>query len=542
MPEVVEKDSHGNVRAKQCNTARDQSKQQKQAIRGGDVTFSLTKTRDTFADWFDAIMDAAELVDRRYPVKGCVVFRPYGFFMENAIMRLCEEEYAKVGISQILFPTVIPESFLKKESDHIKGFEAECFWVEKGGLQPLEERLALRPTSETAIYSMFSKWVRSYKDLPLKIHQTCTIFRHETKNTKPLIRVREIHWNEAHCCHATAEDAVSQLSDYWKVIDTIFSDELCFKGQKLRRVCWDRFPGADYSEVSDVVMPCGRVLQTAGIHNLGQRFSSTFDILYANKANESVHPYLTCAGISTRVLACALSIHGDSGGLVLPPLIAPIHVVIIPIGCGKKNNQESDQQVLGKVNEIADTLKSKLGLRVSIDDDFSKSMGDKLYYYELKGVPLRIELGQRDLANGQCIVVPRDVGKDQKRVIPITEVMKVSSHTTENHELVVKNVIKDELDAYKARLKEKAFAFHNSMVTNCKSFDEIVTCIENKGGLARFPFYTTEADGEVWDKKLKDACSAEIRGHNPDENVLPGEVCALSGKPAVCYMYCAKSY
>lgn len=187
------------------------AKQAKAAIRSGDVTFALQKTQATFPDWYDAVMDAAEIADRRYPVKGCPVMRPYGFFMHNAIMRAVEDRYAAAGIQQTLFPTVIPESFLKKEEDHIKGFGGECFWVERAGDDKLEEPLALRPTSETAIYYMFNKWVRSFRDLPLKVHQTVSVFRYETKNTKPLIRVREIPWNEAHTCHATRDEALSMM-------------------------------------------------------------------------------------------------------------------------------------------------------------------------------------------------------------------------------------------------------------------------------------------------------------------------------------------
>ncbi|TNJ30663.1 Prolyl-tRNA synthetase [Giardia muris] len=522
--------------------AREKSKQQKQAIRGGDVTFYLPKTRDTFADWYDAVMDAAELVDRRYPVKGCIVFRPYGFFMENAIMRMCEEEYAKQGIELVLFPTVIPESYLKAESDHIKGFEAECFWVEKGGLHPLEERLALRPTSETAIYSMFAKWVRSYKDLPIKINQTCTIFRHETKNTKPLIRIREVHWNEAHCCHPTAEEAVEQLEAYWKVYDAITEGELCFKGIKLQRAPWDKFAGSVYTEVLDTIMPCGRVIQAASIHNLGQGFSKVFDMTYTNKDNIQVHPFLTCAGISTRVMACALSIHGDEKGLVLPPLIAQYQVVILPVGCGRKNNEEADRRVMAKVEEIRSTLVNKLKLRVHVDTNTSMSIGEKLYYYEVKGVPLRIELGNRDLEKNECVLVARDQGKDGKKSLSLDEVLSIASSTTEHHELILKNVILDELLAYKARLAQRAREFHESMVSEATSMEEIVRIINEKGGAVRFPFFTIGEDGKEWDDKLREQCSAEIRGYWPREKVPEGLKCALTGKPAVCYMYCAKAY
>lgn len=193
-------------------------------MRAGDATFGIHKTSESFPDWYDAIMDAAEIVDRRYPVKGCPVMRPYGFYMHNAIMRAIEDKYAEIGVHQALFPTTIPESFLSREADHIKGFGAECFWVEKAGDQKLDERLALRPTSETAMYYMFNKWIRSFRDLPLKVHQTVSVFRYETKNTKPLIRVREIPWNEAHTAHATKEEALDMIKQYWDICMDVFQN------------------------------------------------------------------------------------------------------------------------------------------------------------------------------------------------------------------------------------------------------------------------------------------------------------------------------
>lgn len=179
---------------------------------------------ETFNDWYDAIMDAADITDRRYPVKGCPVMRPLGFFMHNAIMRELEKKYDEYGVQQVLFPTLIPRQFLAREEKHIEGFKAECFWVDGAGQSNVEEPMALRPTSETAMYSMFSLWVRSFRDLPLKLHQTCTIFRYETKNTKPLIRIREIPWNEAHTAHATKEEALQMMQDYWTISDYLFNE------------------------------------------------------------------------------------------------------------------------------------------------------------------------------------------------------------------------------------------------------------------------------------------------------------------------------
>lgn len=288
-----------------------------------------------------------------------------------------------------MFPTTIPESFLNREADHIKGFAAECFWIDRAGKDKLDEPMALRPTSETVIYYMFNLWVRSFRDLPLKVHQTVTVFRYETKNTKPLIRVREIPWNEAHTCHATKEEALQMMNKYWELCMEIFEKELCFTGKILQRAPWDKFAGAEHTEVLDVIMPCGRVLQTAGIHYLGQKFAKVFDIAFLDQNNQRKLAEMTCCGVSTRVLASALSIHGDDKGLVLPPVIAQYQVICIP--CGGKREGE----VIEPLKEIQKRLQ-KAGIRCFLDDS-KQSMGEKLYYWEMKGAPLRLELGPKDL-------------------------------------------------------------------------------------------------------------------------------------------------
>lgn len=214
------------------------------------------------------------------------VFKGYGFYMHNAIMGIIEQEWEKQEIEKAQFPLVIPETFLEKEKDHVKGFESECFWVTKGGLNDLEVRLALRPTSETAMYYMFNLWVRSFRDLPLKIHQTCNVFRYETKDTTPLIRVREIFWNEAHTCHETPEQALDNLEQAWSSYMYLIRDCLGVFGLRLRRPIWDKFAGAEHTDVMDSCMPSGKVLQIVGAHYLGQKFAKVFDIKFLNRTNK----------------------------------------------------------------------------------------------------------------------------------------------------------------------------------------------------------------------------------------------------------------
>ncbi|KAH0576048.1 Prolyl-tRNA synthetase [Spironucleus salmonicida] len=485
-------------------------KTQKQNIRSGLETFNLPKSN--FSDWYDAIMDAAEIVDRRYPVKGAPVLRPYGFFMHNAIMRKIEDDYAEQGIQQSLFPTLIPRSFLAKEAEHIKGFESECYWCDRGGLDALEEPLALRPTSETAIYSMFALWTRSFRDLPLKIHQTCSVFRFETKNTRPLIRVREIPWNEAHTAHATREEALAQMKIYWEVYLSVF-EAMGFYGQKLVRAPWDKFAGAEHTEVLDVVMPCGKVLQTAGIHFLGQKFAKVFNIKFIDQNNTQQFAEMTCAGISTRALACALSVHGDQKGLMLPSLIAMYQVVLVP--CGKYG----DDLVL-KMKEIQQTLKAA-GIR-SFFDDSKKSMGEKIFHWEMKGVPLRIELGPRDLESGDFVAICRDTGKDGKQVFKVQDIAAVA---------------RDQLAQYDSRLRAAGRAFATERCATCRTLAEAQAAVPS--GFARVPLAELEQSLEEAFKKL--VVGAEIRGYDP-EAACEGELCVVTGAPAKFWCFVARAY
>ncbi|GIQ80761.1 proline-tRNA ligase, class IIa, archaeal-type [Kipferlia bialata] len=356
----------------------------KAAAAANTSQFVVDKAGD-FAEWFDQILTMADVVDKRYPVKGMDVFKPYGYYMHRNIMRMVEDEWEEQGCEHALFPSCIPQSLLDKEAEHLEGFVPEAYWVDYAGKTKLDDRLALRPTSETAMYSMFSMWIRTYRDLPLKMHQTCSVYRFETKSTKPLIRVREIPWNEAHTCHATKAEAQENLDAAWESYDKVFHGELGFWGVKLYRAPWDKFAGADHTEVLDVVMPCGRVLQTVGAHNLGQRFSKGFDIKFKDENNEDKHSWMTCYGISTRVLAAAISAHGDSKGLILPPALAQKQVVIVPII--RKTGRE---EVYARCAELAKELKAA-GIRAHVDTR-DLSPGAKFFFWEMKGVPVRVEV------------------------------------------------------------------------------------------------------------------------------------------------------
>ncbi|KAL0208780.1 hypothetical protein P9112_011367 [Eukaryota sp. TZLM1-RC] len=406
--------------------------------------------RVDFAQWFTQIPTEADIIDKRYPVKGMYTFKPYGWFMHEQVMNLMEIEWTKLDIEKTQFPLLIPEDFLSKEGDHIKGFEDEVFWVTKGGKDVLETRLALRPTSETCIYHMFSLWIRSFRDLPLKVHQTCSVFRCETKDTKPLIRTREVFWNEAHTAHSTAEEALKMLNDAWNGYNYVINDVLGVSGLRIRRPEWDKFAGAEHTDVMDALMPCGRVLQIVGAHYLGQKFSHVFNVEFYGEDNLPHKPFITCFGVSTRVLASVLGVHGDIKGLVLPPVIARFQVVVVPIIIGKKD----PAPVYEAVDYYVQTLKAA-GIRVTADTS-SKKPGEKYYYWEMKGVPLRIEIGPRDVASNEARLVRRDNG--EKNQIKKDELVET---------------IKNEMEQMRLRLAGQGRSFFTERVIDCETMDDL---------------------------------------------------------------------
>ncbi len=363
---------------------------------------ALPKKQD-FSEWYNELLWRAEIMDVRYPVKGLYVWFPYGFairkFVYLHLRKLLDREH-----QETLFPLLIPEQEFMKEAEHIKGFENEVYWVTHGGTTPLDVRLALRPTSETAIYPMFALWVRSHADLPIKIYQIVNTFRYETKQTRPLIRLREItSFMESHTVHATWDEAEAQVESEI-ALTREFYKSLCIPIIISKRPDWDKFPGADYTIAVDTIMPNGKTLQIGTVHHLGDHFSRTFSIMYEDKNGEQKFAYQTCYGISERCIAALISVHGDDNGLILPPAVATFQAVIVPIMIGKRHD-----------DVLAATEKLKLdlevaGLRVILDTRDMRP-GAKYYWWELRGVPLRLELGPRDLDAGKAMAVKRTGGK-----------------------------------------------------------------------------------------------------------------------------------
>lgn len=355
----------------------------------------MENKKENFSEWYNEIIDRSGLSDKRYPVKGMNVWMPYGLKAMQFIDNLTRKYVDSMDFQEVSFPVLITRGQLMVEFEHVKGFENELFWITKGGSEKLEEDMAMRPTSEAAMYPMFSLWVRSHADLPLKIYQIVNVYRYETKHTRSFIRIREIHFFEAHTAHATYEDAEKQMDEYqaiWKKI----TEMLCLPYMVNQRPDWDKFPGAKYTLAFDTVMPSGRALQIGTIHQYGTNFSKNYNITY--DLDDGSHEYVsqTTFGMSERLLAAVISIHGDDTGLIFPPDIAPLQIVIVPIPSKKVDVDTYSREIMEKLRG--------LDFRVKMDDRDAFTPGYKYNDWEMRGVPLRIEIGAREVEKSQVTV------------------------------------------------------------------------------------------------------------------------------------------
>ena len=364
--------------------------------------------RENFLDWYNDIVEKAGMTDKRYPIKGMNVWMPYGWKTMRSIDELIRREMEKTGHEEVNFPTLIPETEFAKEAEHIRGFGKDVYWVTHAGENELDVKLLLRPTSETAMYPMFSLWIRSHSDLPLKIYQLVSTFRYETKQTRSFIRVREIHFFEAHTAHRDYESAESQIREDLGILDRLMK-RLCIPYEVHRRPDWDKFAGAYYSLGIDTLME-GKILQIGSIHQYRDNFSRPYDIRYEDEEGEHHYVHQTTYGMSERLLGAIIGIHGDEHGLILPPAIAPYQIVIVPIL--RKGHKE---EVSRACSELEKEL-SGAGFRVYLDDRELRP-GSKYYEWEIRGVPLRLELGMRDMETGSVTLFRRDTL--EKKSVPL---------------------------------------------------------------------------------------------------------------------------
>ncbi len=365
-------------------------------------TSKSLKKWGNFSEWFDDMLLEAQIADDRYPVKGFSVYRGWGYSIVKRIYQMLEEKLEDEGHQPMQFPVVIPEDAFQVEEDHIKGFSAEVFWITHAGENELDRRLLLRPTSETAIYPMFRIWIRSHADLPLRMHQTCNVYRYETKATRPLFRGREFLWNEAHTAHADYEEAERQVKTGVEIYRHVY-DALGLSYILLKRPDFDKFPGAVYSLAFDTWNPDGKVNQIGTVHELGENFAKVFQLTYEDEEGTQKLAHTTCYGMGMgRTLAATIAHHGDDNGLVLPPVVAPKQVVIVPIPFKGK-----EKEVVSYAREIESKLKTA-GIRVVMDDDDRLRPGEKYYKWEMFGVPVRVEVGPREADARSVTLVRRD--------------------------------------------------------------------------------------------------------------------------------------
>jgi len=374
----------------------------------------VTLDKSNFNEWYAEIVELSNLTDKRYPIKGMNVWTPYGWNVMRLIDELMRAEMISTGHEEVCFPLLISDEQFAKEADHIKGFDSEVYWVTTAGGEKLDVKLLLRPTSETAMYPIFSLWIRSHSDLPLKTFQIVNTFRYDTKQTRAFIRVREIHFFEAHTCHADFEDAENQIREDLAIMERL-GKKLCLPYLMLKRPDWDKFPGAFYSLAADALMPDGKTLQIGTIHQYKENFSKPYEIKY--EASDGQHKYVhqTTYGMSERLIGAIIGVHGDNKGVILPPAVAPYQVVLVPIFAKK-----SKPEILNECNKLKEEL-INAGLRVHFDARDIRP-GSKYYDWELRGVPLRLELGPRDLERSEVTVVRRDSGK--REVISRKKVIK----------------------------------------------------------------------------------------------------------------------
>ncbi|MBT4375819.1 proline--tRNA ligase [archaeon] len=471
------------------------------------------KKNEDFSKWFSEIIDKANIVDLRLDMKGFMVISPWGAAIIEKMYRLFSDELELKGHKQTFMPSVIPEANLKKESSHVKGFTPEVFWLKEIN----KEKLALRPTSETLYTPMFKLWARSYRDLPLKLYQRGSVFRLDTKATRPLIRTREILWIEAHDAFATKAQAEAQVQEDIETTDKILTNKMGIPFLPMKRPEWDKFAGAEYTVGSDCLMPDGKLIQQPSTHLMGQKFSKAFDAKFTNEKEQEEYLWTTAYGPAmSRILVSVISTHGDDQGLILPSCLTPIDTAIVPIF--KKDNKN---KVIAKAKEIEKEL-TKIGLKTQIDLT-DKSPGEKFNIWELKGVPTRIEIGEKELDKKQATVFIRDI--KEKQTVKLDKLDKI------------KSLIKE----YDKRLLEKASKTFDGKIVECSSEKEIKKVLD-EGKIAKVNFCSTDNKGLTCANKIEKTFNAEVRGTMANKKEKAKGNCPICNEKATKVVYIGRSY
>lgn len=473
----------------------------------GKLVEAITSMEEDFAQWYTDVVRKADLIDYT-SVKGCMVLKPAGYAIWELIQKQLDERFKETGVENVYLPMFIPESLLQKEKDHVEGFAPEVAWVTHGGINELEERLCVRPTSETLFCDFYKNDIQSYRDLPKLYNQWCSVVRWE-KETRPFLRSREFLWQEGHTAHATAEEAQERTEQMLHLYADFCEEVLAMPVIRGRKTDKEKFAGAKATYTIEALMHDGKALQSGTSHNFGDGFAKAFGIQYQDKDNSLKYVHQTSWGMTTRLIGAIIMVHGDDSGLVLPPMIAPIQVMITPI-------MQKKEGVLEKAVEIKEALKE---FRVRVDAS-DKSPGFKFAEQEMRGIPLRVEIGPKDMEAGQAVLVRRDMR--EKYQVAIDEIPL----------MVAKLLPEIQKDMY-----ERALAHREEHTHTASDYDEFQNIITNKQGFVKAMWCGDTACEEA----IKEETGATTRCM-PFEQEQIGNVCVRCGKPAKAMVYFGKAY
>ncbi len=469
----------------------------------------ITDMEQDFAQWFTDVCTKAQLIDYS-SIKGVFIYRPYGYAIWENIQNIMDKEFKKQGVENVYMPLLIPESLLQKEKDHVEGFAPECAWVTHGGMDKLEERYAIRPTSETLFCEHFAHVLQSHRDLPMKYNQWCSVLRWE-KTSRPFLRHREFLWQEGHTIHATAEEAKAFTETMLNVYADFCENVLAMPVTRGQKTDKEKFNGAEATYTIECMMHDRKALQAGTSHYFGDGFAKAFDIEFTDKNNQKVNPFETSWGVSTRLIGGIIMTHGDNNGLVLPPKVAPIQVVVLPIAQHKPGVLEGAAGIRDRLIEA--------GLRVKMDDS-DNSMGWKCAEYEMKGVPLRVECGPRDLENGQCVIVRRT---DREKVFVKLEELETA--------------VAEQLKVVQQQMYDKAKKNLDEHIYTAYSPEEAKRLQEENGGYIK-TMWCGDLECEL---KMKEVAGMSSRCIPFAQEHL-ADTCACCGKPAKKMVYWGVAY
>lgn len=470
---------------------------------------SITSMEEDFAKWYTDVVKKAEMIEYS-SVKGFMILRPYGYAVWENIQKLLDERFKELGHENVYMPMLIPESLLQKEKDHIDGFAPEVAWVTHGGSEKLEERMCIRPTSETLFCDHYANIVHSYRDLPKLYNQWCSVVRWE-KTTRPFLRSREFLWQEGHTLHETAQEAIEETEQMLRVYAEFCENDLAMPVIRGKKTESDKFAGAEATYAIEALMHDGKALQAGTSHYFGDGFARAFGIEFTNRENQVCTPFETSWGVSTRLIGGIIMTHGDDNGLVLPPAVAPIQVVILPVAQHKPG-------VLEKARELAGILK-QAGFRVKLDDS-DNSAGWKFSQYEMKGVPVRLEIGPKDIEQNQCVLVTRH---DREKIFVSLDGLA--------------QAVSDRLQAVRDGLYQKALENQKNRTFTATSLEEMIRTANGQAGYIKAMWCGDEACEE----KIKEEAGVSSRCIPLEQETL-SDACVCCGKPAQCMVYWGKAY